>query len=146
MANMRIDDEVYSKLKYLAGQAGVSASSYIGSLIDGTPVSSAGDTSRLLHEKLDTVIGLLTNKLPEASPAESGPVDSPPAPTTSWQKVEPAGAPDDAVLDKLRNSISLLEDELVYCQDQESANKLYGEIDKLQKEKNAILLERNNNE
>lgn len=145
MANMRIDDEVYSKLKYLAGKAGMSMGNYVGRLIDGAP--AAPDTpDEQLHSKLDAILEAVTKKSAMAPPAGSQP-DTPSEPT-KWVPVQPntaqlremSGASYRRVKE-IQDEIAELEDKMGFCQDIEEADRLFKRIDELQQEKDNLLLE-----
>lgn len=144
MANMRIDDEVHSKLKYLAGQTGASMSAYIDGLLEGKEVKHQGGDSSI-HEKLDILIAAvegINKDSPRVSPAEP--------PKQQWQKVEPTtaqlremGTPTYSRLDEIEKEISGIEDELEHCQDIDTGKRLFDKMNSLYTEKDEILLRRN---
>lgn len=94
---------------------------------------TAGGADKLLHSKLDSIIDSIES-LAKKSPT------TPPAETTTAQLREMPGA-SYGLVKSIQAEVAELEDQLVHCQDQGEADRLFKRMDELQKEKDRLLLE-----
>lgn len=116
MAHMRIDDELYSKIKYLARQSKMSSSDYVQQLLDaseGGPRVSPAEPPKQQWQKVE--------------------------PTTA--QLREMGTPTYSRLDEIKKEISQIEDDLLSCQDPDEGKRLFGRINNLYAEKDEIILQ-----